>query len=222
MSGPRLVGALANHPAAAAFAAEVQRVHRRYALEAVGAFGLCPHVGARGDEPDADRHVDSAFGTFVVFLDRDPPHDSVVAIATELGTSVSHLVFPLVDGDPAAFERFANRFLDELRSRVSPAPVMAVFHPKMSGDAAAPHRLVGILRHAPDPFIQLVPEGLHTGGTVFAERIDEYVADHSQRNFERVRGPTLERLRILLDDVRADRDRSYAPHLARLADPPAR
>ena len=39
-----LRGKLANHPLAAAFAREVERVHRRYATEAILAFRLCPFL----------------------------------------------------------------------------------------------------------------------------------------------------------------------------------
>ena len=59
---PMVRGKLASHPEATAFAAEVLRVHRRYATEIVQAYALCPFT----------RDVDVAFGKFCVMLDREP------------------------------------------------------------------------------------------------------------------------------------------------------
>ena len=55
---PLVFGSMREHPAAAAFAREVVRVHRRYATEIVAAHRLCPFV----------RDVDVAFGRFCVAL----------------------------------------------------------------------------------------------------------------------------------------------------------
>src|SRR5262245_43310588 len=95
---PRVVGALAGHPAAAAFAVEVLRVHRRYALEIVASFRLCPFVaGSRGSE------ADSAFGDFCVVLDRELDVQHTAASALSLVPGVVHLVFPLVKVAPPEF-----------------------------------------------------------------------------------------------------------------------
>src|SRR6185312_515261 len=59
ISPPLLRGPLAGHPIAAKFAAEVHRVHRRYAAEVVAANRLCPFL----------RDIDTGFGAFVTMLD---------------------------------------------------------------------------------------------------------------------------------------------------------
>lgn len=195
-----IFGALASHPQAAAFAAEVERVHRRYAEEIVGAFRLCPFF----------RDADSAFGRFCVVLDPVPDAERALGVATA-GEGVAHLVYPLAGGvEATAFERFGAALGRALKATLPRAPVMATFHPRLSGDSSTSHRLVGVLRRAPDPFVQLVPAGLHQGGTVFAGSVDELPPDHAQMTFERVAGPELSRLLAALADIREDRDRSYA------------
>jgi hypothetical protein len=119
------------------------------------------------------------------------------------------------------FERFSSALYETLRERLESAPVMAAFHPGLPGSGDAPHRLVGLLRRAPDPFVQLIPEGLHEGGTVFAGTIEGEAAvvaqpDHAELNFRRLKGESIDRLIATSADIRADRDRSYASHLAAL------
>jgi hypothetical protein len=209
-------GKLSTHPLGGAFAREVFRVHRRYAVEVVAAFALCPFV-RRGDEAAV-----AAFGRFAVVLDRELDRDATCRIALSSPGAVVHIVYPLVSSTPADFERFAARVGDALRKAVAPAQanVLAAFHPELSGDTRSPDRLVGMLRRAPDPFVQLIPEGLHEGGTTFAGPVDEvHVAARApaEENFQRLRGGGLERVVALLADIHADRARAYAPFLEALA-----
>jgi hypothetical protein len=205
-----IVGDLATDPLAGALAAEVQRVHRRYAQEVVSEFALCPFL----------RDVESGFGRFCVFLDREPSLDRALQVALA-GDGVAHLVFPLVPTAPTAFERFGAALGGALRTAADPAPVIATFHPLLSGDSSTPHRLVGMLRRAPDPFVQLVPAGLHQGGTVFAGAVHEQPGvSRAKENFRRLIGADLERLLATLADIHADRERSYAPLLAKLGRTP--
>ncbi|MCC6522508.1 MAG: hypothetical protein IT373_07590 [Polyangiaceae bacterium] len=210
-----VAGALASHPLAAAFAAEVRRVHHRYAVEVVSGYRLCPHIG----EPHA------SFGRFCVMLDRVPDLEAAVA---EVAAGVAdgmlvHLVYPLVDLEPTHFERFCNELHAEVARRLPDPPVHATFHPRLEGDALSPARMVGLLRRAPDPFVQFVPEGLHKGGTVFAdlatldlESLLKGPRDYATRTFERLKSGGLDVLLGWLADIRADRDRSYAPYLQAL------
>src|SRR5262245_20859948 len=171
-------GELAADPQARAFAAEVERVQRRYGEEVVAAFGLCPFL----------RDVESGFGRFCVFLDREPDLGRTVAVALA-GEGVAHLVFPLATLGATAFERFGAAVGAALKQRAPEPPVIATFHPTLSGDSTSPHRLVGLLRRAPDPFIQLVPAGLHQGGTVFAGAVHgASPPDHGEETFARLRG----------------------------------
>jgi hypothetical protein len=208
-----LAGALRDHPAAAALAREVRRVHHRYAVEVVAAHRLCPFL----------RDPDTAFGRFCVMLDREPSLAPALAAVLEAGARVVHLVYPLVDVGVAAFERFGNQLALEVAAAHATRPVHATFHPHMSGDARSPSRLVGLVRRAPDPFVQFVPEGLHEGGTVFADPAGmdprSFLAPKAEPGsaLDRLGPDAVDRIVALLADIRADRDASYASHLHALA-----
>src|SRR5215471_8985480 len=94
-------GALGRHPMAEAFAREAFRLHRRYAIEIVSAFRLCPFVRSGGDA------VEAAFGRFCVVLDRELDAARACRVAMQAPEGVVHLVYPLVQVSPASFERFA-------------------------------------------------------------------------------------------------------------------
>jgi hypothetical protein len=210
-SAPFLHGPLATHPKAEKFAAEVHRVHRRYATEVVAKHRLCPHL----------RDVDRDFGDFVIMLDPRPEPDVEATVAAILASEnqVIHVVFPLVRPPPSLFERFGARVSAALKKALPKPPVMATFHPALVGDGGDPHRLVGLLRRAPDPFVQMIPDGFQEGGTVFvplseAAAMTHEKVDWPQRNFDKLRGENLERLLALVADIQADRDRSYGPFVA--------
>jgi hypothetical protein len=208
---PRLHGPLAAHAAAARFAAEVHRVHRRYAAEVVAANRLCPFL----------RDLETGFGAFVVALDpAEPDVEATVGAILAADSPVIHVIFPLVLPAPTAFERFAGKVGQALKRALRDPPVMATFHPDLAGDDDDPHRLVGLLRHAPDPFVQLIPRDMSQQGTIFAPitaaapevSAPEPPVDSAQTNFEKLEG-RLAPLLALMAEIRADRDRSYAPFL---------
>src|SRR4051812_31331346 len=97
---PLLRGPLAAHALAPEFAAEVHRVHRRYAAEVVAANRLCPFL----------RDVDTGFGAFVVVLDAGEP-DVAATVEAVLAAEnpVIHVVFPLIRPAPSLWERFSGR-----------------------------------------------------------------------------------------------------------------
>jgi hypothetical protein len=215
---PVVLGELSCHPLAPRFAAEVVRVHCRYAEEVVARFRLCPFL----------RDAETGFGRFCVLFDREPRLPAALAAAQEAAVSVIHLVFPCIGTPASPFERFAARFGDELRRTfragdgealpglpvpAPKAPVLAAFHPEMAGDDTNAHRLVGLLRHAPDPFVQLIPPGLSQGGTVLAGGDVEPGADPADDTFARLQGAGIAAVRALLAEIQADRDASYAPYL---------
>jgi len=192
--------------------AEVHRVHRRYAGEVVAANRLCPFL----------RDIDTGFGAFVAMLDPgEPDVEATVEAIVGAGNPVVHVVFPLIRGPSSPFERFAGRVGQALKKALRDPPVMATFHPELAGDSGDAHRLVGLLRRAPDPFVQIIPEGMHEGGTVFAplpamgEAMPVILppADPAEANFEKLKGDRAEPLLALMAEIRADRDRSYAPFL---------
>jgi hypothetical protein len=203
---PVVLGALAGHPVARSFAAEVHRIHLRYANEVVGTFSLCPFM----------KDAESAFGTFCVMLDREPDPKSALDAVLEAKTSVIHVLFPCITTPPSPFEKFASALRASLTSWIPRPPVIAVFHPDLSGDFSTSHRLVGLLRRAPDPFVQFVPEGLHEGGTVFIDNLDQLMKNPAEKNFDKLRGEGGERLVRAIEDIHADRARSYAPFLREL------
>jgi hypothetical protein len=211
---PLLRGCLQAHPVAAPFAAEVLRIHRRYAEEVVAQHRLCPFL----------RDVETGFGRFCVMLEpRELSLDDALDAVLSSSTAVIHLVYPCLCPPPPVFEKFAGKLGQALKTAYpgpGRPPVMAAFHPELTGDPSGPYRLIGMLRRAPDPFIQFIPEGLHQGGTVFAG-VEPVPADPAARdpaiaNFERLKGGGVERVVALLADIYADRARSYAPFLAAL------
>jgi hypothetical protein len=205
---PVIAGALAASRGADALAREVHRIHRRYALEIVKAYGLCPFV----------READAAFGSFVVMLDREPDVASALRAALAATSAVVHIVYPLLAIEPRPFERFASSLSSALKEALTDPPVYAVFHPEMSGDTASPARMIGVVRRAPDPFIQLVPEGLQPGGTVLAGTVDVAPPPAASRGgLDRLGAEQIDALVATLADIRADRDRSYEELVAELA-----
>jgi hypothetical protein len=202
-----LHGALRDHPSAGAFAAEVARVHRRYATEVVAANQLCPFL----------RDPETAFGRFCVMLDPALDLDAARAAVTAGGSLVVHVVYPCVRPAAPVFEKFAARLGEAVRAAVADPPVLATFHPDLTGDPSTAHRMVGLLRRAPDPFVQFIPAGLHEGGTVFAGTSVAPTADNASVVYGRLKGAPLEALLARLAEVHEDRDRSYAPFLRALA-----
>jgi hypothetical protein len=92
---------------------------------------------------------------------------------------------------------------------------MAAFHPELVGDRDDAHRMIGLLRRSPDPFVQFIPAGNHEGGTVFASSVDaaeDAALDRSEQNFKRLRDGKLDELLAIVADIRADRDRRYASY----------
>lgn len=201
---PMIRGKLATHPNAQAFAAEVLHVNKRYATEIVQRYALCPFT----------RDVEVAFGKFCVMLDRELDDDATRAAILEAKSPVLHVVFPLVLPPANVFERFASTLVSSLRGRLESPPVMAAFHPELVGDRESAHRMIGLVRRSPDPFVQFIPAGNHEGGTMFAssvEEAEEAAMDRSELNFRRLQGGKLDELLEIVADIRADRDRRYAP-----------
>jgi hypothetical protein len=207
-------GALRDHPAAADLAGEVARVHHRFASEVVAHFRLCPFL----HDPA------TAFGRFCVMLDREPDVASAADEVEKAGLSVVHLVYPLTTLEVTPFEQFGNRVHLEVARRMRSAPVHATFHPGMQGDSRSAARLVGLLRRAPDPFVQFVPEGLHVGGTTYMDPSAFELgalagsnakpgATPAEHNFDRLSVEDLATIAARQRDIAADRDRSYAPYL---------
>ncbi len=164
-----LAGSLAAHARAEAYAAEVCALLHFYATEIVAANRLCPFL----------HNVDNGLGAVCVVLDREAVVEEAVAAIKATEASVLHVAYPLIPRGEAAsgpatassssrFERFGNALAEGLRRSNGERLVHATFHPELVGGTENPHRMVGLLRRAPDPFVQFIPPGMHEGGTVLA------------------------------------------------------
>lgn len=211
LSDPIIVGAYAQHQQAMAFCRTVQRVHHRYAAEVVGAFSLCPHM----------KDPASAFGQFCVILDEALDIDTAIEQVAAADGQVAHLVYPLTTAESGSFERFGNRLHERVVKRLPSPPVHATFHPRMRGDRTNAARLVGLVRRAPDPFVQFVPDGLHQGGTSFLDpekaNLAALLANGPvvrHRSLAELSEEQLDDLEARLAAVHRDRDERYAPFLA--------
>jgi hypothetical protein len=213
-----------------AFVDEVLRVNSRYLDEVVQAFDFCPYArGAREAEQVAR----------TVILDGEPGAATAAALeaiashAARTETVIGLLIFPRLAVDPDGFDRFVNGVRQEEAKREAPQFALAAFHPDGVYGIDTPARLVMLLRRSPDPTIQLVRfsalQAVKGGqpankkflfqwnASAFAE-LDKRAEQRSpsekiaQANFETVAREGEARIRAVLDDIRADRDRSYAKY----------
>ena len=136
---------------------ETLRLNRRYVVEIVEHFGLCPWA----DRARREGHV-----TGVVFDQTDPDRfdaslDRVKELEPQTVIDVALFIYPQIGLNRLDFEHFARRFraLDAERHPPGRIPfALAAFHPDAAPVLANPDRLVPFLRRSPDPTIQLVRE----------------------------------------------------------------
>ncbi|MFO0550385.1 MAG: hypothetical protein U0271_18465 [Polyangiaceae bacterium] len=197
-SGPRVFGRLANHPDAAAVAREAHALLFRYATEVVLANRLCPFL----------HNVETGMGAVGVGLDSNPDVDETLRVIRTLGDNVFHLVFPLFTGPSSAFERFGSKLAEALRRSFPEPLVHASFHPDLTGGKETPYRLIGLLRQSPDPFVQFIPPGLQSGGTVMAGEAPDG-ASHAEDRFARLMGGSVDEVLAHIAELKAERERRY-------------
>jgi len=150
-------GAHRDAAGAAAFAEVVADLMHRYARDIVAKNHLCPFL----------HNVEAGLGAVCVGLDRELDPVATAGAIRATGREVVHVVFPLADrANAPPFERFGNSVAETLRKDGGPPMVHATFHPAMIGGRENAHRLVGLLRRSPDPFLQFIPPGMQPGGTV--------------------------------------------------------
>ena len=137
---------------------EALRLHARYSLEVVEAFGLCPWAS---DARRAGRvctlveRTDSA-------VDLAPTLEHLRALAANSDIDVAFIVYPLLDLDRLAFSHFvaAVREADAARYPIGETVLaLADFHPNAAADLTSPERLVPFLRRTPDLTLQIVRRG---------------------------------------------------------------
>lgn len=222
----------------AAWRVQAVRLHQRYVLEVVEACGLCPWAEparVRGRVRDA------------VVLEADPAACVAPSIAAldawqgNLGVEVAFLLYPRLALDVRAFDVFTT----ELRDRAAAghplggAPfVFAGFHPSAVPDVRDGERLIPFLRRTPDPCVQVLrtsiverarsgtPQGtgffdlaalaaVEAGATQGQRPLREQIAS---ANLETAMRMGIDALAARLDDIRRDRDQTYAALEARELD----
>jgi hypothetical protein len=213
--------------------AEALRVYRRYAVEIVEAFGLCPWAArARQSGRVSERVLLQKSSDTAAAL------DCVSELAGDANVDIGLLIFPRLTLDPLAFEHFTAlvRDRDAERHPLGAIPfAMAAFHPFAEADLSDAERLIPFLRKTPDPTIQLVRRsvlekvrGKSAHGTGFVdeaalealEALSAVSADEhdelplrdriAKTNYQTVLDRGLTTLRARLDDIRQDRTLAYA------------
>jgi hypothetical protein len=177
-------------------------------------FDICPFAAQAMTGGHVARRVMLAPETARAVIDE---------LAGDEGVEVALLIFPTVTMSAAAFDAWCA----PLRA-ANPAFVAAVFHPETPYDLTTPAQAVGLFRRAPDPTLQLVRvsvlERVRGAGGKFM--FDFSAAAWAELKKREHRLPTSDRiardnhalvvrdglstLQAIYDDIRADRDRSYA------------
>lgn len=207
---------------------EALRVYRRYALEVVEGFDLCPWAAyARRDGRVAE----------CVILAENPadPQQSLALLSALLPaakTEIALFIYPDFELDRLGFESFVRtlRERDAARYEVGEIPfAMAAFHPDARADLEDADRLIPFLRRTPDPTIQLVRQsaldrvrGSSQEGTSFFDLSNLALLPLPQKeplslrqrigqaNLDTAVKVGVEALESVLTDIRRDRDEAYA------------
>jgi|SoiMethySBSTD1v2_1073268.scaffolds.fasta_scaffold26825_2 hypothetical protein len=212
--------------------AEALRLYRRYAVEIVEAFALCPWAERARRDGQVTERVLCQRGQ-----DTGPALSSVLELARSPRIEVGLLIFPRLAVDALTFEHFTAKLRDQDAERHELGAIpfaMAAFHPDADADLSDAERLIPFLRRTPDPTIQLVRRsvldrvrGKSPQGTSFADldalealeatatgaaagdqaTLRERIA---RKNHETVRAAGVAALRARLDDIGRDRAASYA------------
>ena len=202
------------------FADEVLRIHERFLVEVIERLNLCPWAAGTREGGGLRR---------AVILDQDPV-DEILAAGDEVLVCI--LIWPRFFDGPEAFEALiAEVRREEERRRGARSPfVTALFHPRLGYASGTPDQLVPLFRRSPDPSLQLIrhkslesvrsaaPSGkflFDWSAQAFAELdrrqkelpVSERIA---RDNAVTVEKEGIARLLALYDELRADRDRSYA------------
>jgi hypothetical protein len=207
---------------------EALRVYRRYMLEVVEAFTLCPWAAAAR----RDGHVVEAV---ILAENQADPRQSLTLLGnlkSHSETDIALFIYPDLELDRLGFESFVRtvRERDAARHEVGTIPfAMAAFHPDAQPDPSEPERLIPFLRRTPDPTIQVVRRtaldrvrGNSQEGTSFFDLEQLGVLPLPQKepvslrqriaraNLDTALEVGVDTLEALFQDIRRDRDESYA------------
>jgi hypothetical protein len=217
---------------------EAERLHERYLIEVVEAFGLCPWAQRARLEGQTRTSImleaeGAAVGASMKTLD---------AWAADEHIDIGFLVFPRLKLGRLEFDRFVAhlRAVDDERRPHGRAPfALAAFHPDAEPNMLHAERLVPFLRRTPDPCVQAVRmstlDRVRRGTPSGTQFVDVATLDWSvslgdtKPLRERIAGANLETVRRAgvqvvsahLDAIQSDRARTYRALEAREAcDPP--
>jgi hypothetical protein len=176
---------------------EALRVNARYLEEVVIGWGLCPWAARAWHDGQVTQRV---------FTSTEPDVAAVAAFVDDLcaktDAAIGLAIFPRVACTVGAWESFAERV-----RRARSGFLAAAFHPDYrpdDGQALDPARLVPFLRRTPDPTLQLVR------ATLIDSLRGQVSNDVARDNHATVTARGTDTLGALLDDIRRDRDASYA------------
>lgn len=215
---------------------EALRVYRRYLFEVVEAYKLCPWAApARRDGQVIER--------VILRENLANPQQSLTllgSLASAVETQIALFIYPDLALDRLGFEGFVRtlREQDAARHELGEIPfAMAAFHPDARADSKEPERLIPFLRRTPDPTIQVVRRsaldrvrGNAEEGTSFIDLANlaalplpqkEPVSLRqriAQANLETALDVGMDTLEALFQDIRRDRDESYARLAARFGE----
>jgi hypothetical protein len=205
---------------------EALRIYRRYAVEIVEAYNLCPWA-------ERARH-DGRVRESVLVQDTlavEPALAEIAGWTPDESAEIGLLIFPRLRIDRLQFDQFVAklRLADEVRHPLGGVPfAMAAFHPAAPVDLATAERLIPFIRRSPDPTIQLVrrsvlervrersPQGTQFMdvrrltpemlATVPAKPLRQKIAEANLGTVQRV---GLARIEQQLRDILDDRQESY-------------
>jgi hypothetical protein len=205
---------------------EATRLFRRYEREIVEAYGFCPWSTPA-------RRAGKVRERILLQTDADvtPSIEAMAELAKEAVVEVAVLIYPRMTLTPPELDAFVAtvRNVDAAIHPLGAIPfAMAAFHPHSPIDRVQPERLIPFLRRTPDPTIQIVrssaldrvrsgtPQGTSfvNAGTLDLAALVQPPPPLRERiaraNLEKVDAVGIDEVARRLDDIRRDRDATYA------------
>jgi hypothetical protein len=199
------------------FSEEVLRIHERFLVEVIEEYNLCPWAEGTRTSGALKR---------AVILDQDPVAE-ILSAGDEVLVCI--LIWPRFFDGPEAFEDLHKRLrAEEEARRGGKSPfATALFHPRLKYSAATPDQLVPLFRRSPDPSLQFirfaaldaVRSASPSGKFIFdfsarawaeLERREKELPVSDKIARDNAARADVARILSIYDDLRADRDASYA------------
>ena len=213
---------------------EALRLNRRYVVEVVENYSLCPWAERARRE---GRVTERVFLQGISEL-HERSLEAIQELSERKEIEIGLFIYPLANLGRLDFEHFARvlRAEDQAQHEVGEVPfAIAAFHPDAQPVLSSAERLIPFLRRTPDPTLQLVrtttlerTRGVDEGTSFldvelvspFALKaparptVRERVAEANLATVERCGAAELERV---FEDIKRDRDETYARLLGQSA-----